>query len=146
MNIDRIKELLKLMDKNNLTEIEIEEEGLKIRLQKGGNGGKPVVISEMMVSSADAATPPAKQTPADGSADTIPAPMVGTFYTSASPEAASFIGIGDSVDADTVVCIIEAMKVMNEIKAGVEGQIAELLVENGSAVEFGQPLFRIDPA
>ncbi len=128
----KMKDLLDLMNENNLTEIEIEEDGLKIRLQKGRPPSEAVVITES-----------GEQT---AGTDTINAPMVGTFYTSPSPDSPPHIDVGDTVTPDTVVCIIEAMKVMNEIKAGVAGEVLEVLVDNGSPVEYGIPLFRIKPS
>jgi acetyl-CoA carboxylase biotin carboxyl carrier protein len=140
MKLDKIRELLDIMDANNLAEIEIEEDGVKIRLRKGE------LPSEALVTTVPAGektvTVPLTETP---SADTVNAPMVGTFYRAPSPDAPPYVDIGDSVTADTVVCIVEAMKVMNEIKSGLDGVVTEILAETGSAVEYGHPLFRIEP-
>ncbi len=141
MKLDKIRKLLDIMDANDLAEIEIEEDGLKIRLRKNGSPSETVVTT---VSAGE--KPAAAPSAGTSSADTIKAPMVGTFYGSPSPDTPPYVAVGDSVTTDTVVCIVEAMKVMNEIKAGVDGIIAEILVATGSAVEYGHPMFRIEPA
>lgn len=154
MDLEEIKQIIALMKRNELTEFELEREGGKIRIKRGPNGGSqsdtavipmPVQAAPMMVAPAPAAAPVAAPAPAAPAADTveIKSPMVGTFYRAPSPEAAPFIEVGAAVNEETVVCIIEAMKVMNEIKAEVKGVITEVLVENAKAVEFGQPLFRV---
>jgi acetyl-CoA carboxylase biotin carboxyl carrier protein len=152
VDLEEIKQIIALMKRNELTEFELEREGGKIRIKRGPNGSAgsdtavipvPVQAAPVMVAPPAAAAPAAA--PAAPAADTveIKSPMVGTFYRSPSPEAAPFIEVGASVNEETVVCIIEAMKVMNEIKAEVKGVITEVLVENAKAVEFGQPLFRV---
>ena len=151
MDLEEIKQIIALMKRNDLTEFELEREGSKIRIKRGPNGAAqfdtvPVVALPAQpapLAVASAAAPPAPNAgPAADSAE-IKSPMVGTFYRSPSPEAAPFIEVGAAVTEETVVCIIEAMKVMNEIKAEVKGVILEVLVENGKAVEFGQPMFRV---
>jgi acetyl-CoA carboxylase biotin carboxyl carrier protein len=145
MNLEKIKELVDLMNANNLTELEIDEDGVRVRLQKGSPKPESVVVTTGVSPPAPAAAPAAaesaEEAPAAG--DTINAPMVGTFYRAPGPDEPSYVDVGDKVNPDTVVCIIEAMKVMNEIKAGLEGEVAEILVESGSPIEYGQPLFRI---
>lgn len=141
MNLKKIRELLALMDANNLTEIEIEEDGVKVRLRKGRTPAETVMTTESRKEIIETSRPEELT-----ATDTVSAPMVGTFYKAPSPDAAPYVSVEDKVTADTVVCLIEAMKVMNEIKAGTEGVITEVLVENGSAVEYGHPLFRIEPA
>ncbi len=145
MDIDKLKELIDIMNSNNLTELEIEENGEKVRLQKGQPPVTVPVVSHASAPEAAAAEP---QPQAEGgtSGETIDAPMVGTFYKAPSPDEPPYASVGDKVTPDTVICIIEAMKVMNEIKAGVEGEIVEILVENGAPVEYGNPLFRIKTA
>lgn len=144
------------MKKSSLTEFEIEEEGLKLRIcrsdENQGNGAAAVPAFAAPV---PAYTPPpaGAPTPAEPAAPAteaeekgisiIKSPMVGTFYQASSPESPPFINVGDSVSKDTTVCIIEAMKVMNEIPAELSGEIKEVLVENGDAVEYGQPLFKV---
>ncbi|MCX6906586.1 MAG: acetyl-CoA carboxylase biotin carboxyl carrier protein [Verrucomicrobia bacterium] len=141
------------MKRNELTEFELEREGGKIRIKRGPNGSTqsdtaviplPVQAAPVVVAptAAPAVAAPAPAAPAADSAE-IKSPMVGTFYRAPSPEAAPFIEVGAAVNEETVVCIIEAMKVMNEIKAEVKGVITEVLLENAKAVEFGQPLFRV---
>jgi len=140
------------MKRNELTEFELEREGGKIRIKRGPNGGShtetmPVMSMPQSIASAVAhiAAPVPTPVPVAAPADNaeIKSPMVGTFYRSPAPDAASFVEIGTEVHPDTVVCIIEAMKVMNEIKAEVKGVITEVLVESAKAVEFNQPLFRV---
>ena len=154
MDLKDIKAIIDLMKKNSITEFELEEKDSKLRLKRGLNGPAPVVQSEeaipMMAMPAAAPNMSASvpmSTPAMNTGESdIKSPMIGTFYRSPSPEAASYVEVGTEVGPDTVVCIIEAMKVMNEIKAEVKGVITQALVENGKPVEFGQPLFRIRPS
>lgn len=142
--IKKVKDLISLMNENNLTEIEVEEEGTKIRLKKNNLDAVqtsiqlPSIKASLQEGSNKYLT--SKQ---DKELSEIVAPMVGTFYSSA-PGADPYVNIGDTVDEETVVCIIEAMKIMNEVKAETEGKIVEVIVENGAAVEFGQPLFRVE--
>ena len=155
MDIKDIKAIIDLMKKNSITEFELERQDSKIRLKRGPNGGTPViqydepmaggvapVLMPVAVPSASAAAP---QIPATGEVE-IKSPMIGTFYRAPSPEAASYVEIGAEISPESVVCIIEAMKVMNEIKAEVKGVITQVLVENAKPVEFGQPLFKVRPA
>ena len=136
MDLRKIKSLVELMNENALAEVDLEEEGMKVRLKKFGAGaGAP----QPAPPSAPVARPPV----ADEKGPVIQSPMVGTFYRAAAPGAKPFVEPGAKVGKDTVVCIIEAMKVMNEIKAECEGVVEEILVQNGQAVEFGQPLFRL---
>ncbi|OHE80651.1 MAG: acetyl-CoA carboxylase, biotin carboxyl carrier protein [Verrucomicrobia bacterium GWF2_62_7] len=139
------------MKRNELTEFELEREGGKIRIKRGPNGvpQSDTAVFPLPVQAAPVVAPavvaPVAAPAAVAPADTIEikSPMVGTFYRAPSPEAAPFIEVGAAVNEETVVCIIEAMKVMNEIKAEVKGVITEVLAENAKAVEFGQPLFRV---
>jgi acetyl-CoA carboxylase biotin carboxyl carrier protein len=153
VDLEEIKQIIALMKRNELSEFELEREGSKIRIKRGPNGTAqfdtvPVVALPaqpapvMAPVAAGAPTAPVKAGAAEDTVE-IKSPMVGTFYRSPSPEAAPFVEAGAAVTEETVVCIIEAMKVMNEIKAEIKGAIAEVLVENGKAVEFGQPLFRV---
>jgi acetyl-CoA carboxylase biotin carboxyl carrier protein len=151
-----IKAIIDLMKKNSITEFELEEKDSKLRMKRGTNGiappaplEEPVQMTPMpaptpMISAA-APTPVAAQVVNTGEVD-IKSPMIGTFYRSPSPEAAPYVEIGAEVGPETVVCIIEAMKVMNEIKAEVKGIVTQALVENGKPVEFGQPLFKVRPS
>ena len=161
MDIKEIKGIIDLMRKNGLSEFEYEKDGTKIRIRRGPDGEPQVIASSpglipapavLPVSAAVpvAVTPAASipATPAAPAASTLPSinsPMVGTFYSSPAPDAPPYVEVGAMVNAETVVCIIEAMKVMNEIKAEMSGTIVEILAESGKPVEFGKPLFRIKP-
>src|SRR5579871_3777508 len=142
------------MKKNSITEFELEEKDSKLRLKRGLNGPAAAQSDDsvpMMAMPAPlpvmAAAPPTSPALAANTGEIdIKSPMIGTFYRSPSPEAAAYVEVGTEVTPDSVVCIIEAMKVMNEIKAEVKGVVTQLLVENGKPVEFGQPLFKVRPS
>ncbi len=143
-----IKELIALMRRNELSEFEMETEGFRIKLKKGGEPvytQGPTVYAPLPAQPGPAPAAPAATAPAEPKAlgREITSPMVGTFYSSASPEASPYVDVGTEVTEDSVVCIIEAMKVMNEIKAETRGVIAEILIENGKPVQYNQPLFRL---
>jgi acetyl-CoA carboxylase biotin carboxyl carrier protein len=147
LDLKDIKAIIDLMKKNDLSVFEMEKDGFRLKLQKG-LGDQPVVSAPATTAPSLAAaasqTAAAPEAAADGGPlRDIVSPMVGTFYRATSPDAASFVDVGQSVNEDTVVCIIEAMKVMNEIKAETSGVIAEVVAENGKAVQFGQVLFRV---
>ncbi len=151
MDLKDIKAIIDLMKKNSITEFELERQDSKIKLKRGLNGGPAVQYEEATVPVAVPAAPtpgavaaPTPQPAATGEID-IKSPMIGTFYRAPSPEAGNYAEVGTEVNADTVVCIIEAMKVMNEIKSEVKGIVTQVLVENGKPVEFGQPLFKVRP-
>jgi acetyl-CoA carboxylase biotin carboxyl carrier protein len=152
VDLKDIKAIIDLMKKNSITEFELERQDSKIRLKRGLNGGTPAVqYDEPAIAGAAPVLPTvgvapvaAPQPVATGEID-IKSPMIGTFYRAPSPEAGNYIEVGTEVNADTVACIIEAMKVMNEIKSEVKGVITQVLVENGKPVEFGQPLFKVRP-
>jgi len=139
MELKKLKEFIKFMESNDLCELEIEEEGKKIRLKKNTAGG-PVM---QMPLPAAAEKPEVKETKDSGLE--VKSPMVGTFYRSPSPGAKPFIEIGDTINPGDVICIIEAMKLMNEIKAEVAGKVTQILIENGQPVEFGQALVKVEP-
>ena len=153
MDLKDIKAIIDLMKKNSITEFELEQQDSKLRLKRGLNGNAPATQSDDSVPMIPIPLPMAAPTvavPASVAAPMtslgeidIKSPMIGTFYRSPSPEAASYIEVGSEVSPESVVCIIEAMKVMNEIKAEVKGVVTQLLVENGKPVEFGQPLFKV---
>lgn len=150
MKIDEIKTIVRLMSENDLTEFKIEAEEYNLCIRRGGNTVAvqvPAVIPAAAPAVPAAAPAPAAE-PAPAApavaAKTVNAPLVGTFYRASSPDAAPFVKVGDKVSADTIVGIIEAMKVMNEIKAEVSGVVREILIENGQPVEFGQSLFVIE--
>lgn len=144
-DVRKVRRLVELMNEHELAEIDLRQGEQRIRLRRGQ---EPLV---QMASSAPAVqpTPAAPATPAVAAADDdaniayITSPMVGTFYTSSSPDSPPFVNVGDSVGADTVVCILEAMKVFNEIPAECSGKILARLAENGDAIEFGQKLFKV---
>ncbi len=153
MDLKDIKAIIDLMKKNSVSEFEMEKEGFKIRLKRGGGTvgmaavEEPQLIPYAAQGGGGASNPGAAAAPAKAVSNDveITSPMIGTFYRSPSPESAHYVEIGSEVDAETVVCIIEAMKVMNEIKAEAKGVITEVLVENAKPVEFGQALFKIRP-
>ncbi len=159
MDLKLIYRLIRLMDRGEVSELEIDDErvGLRIRLRRGSSppvaAPAPVVgmVGAAMVAPQASAVPPvveAARAPGDplhAGAVEFKSPMVGTLYRSASPEAEPFVAVGARVGPETTMCIIEAMKVMNEIKAETSGEILEVLVENGEPVEYGQPLFLIRP-
>jgi acetyl-CoA carboxylase biotin carboxyl carrier protein len=155
VDLKDIKAIIDLMKKNSITEFELERQDSKIRLKRGLNGTGAPVQAEDSIPAVPGPMPPAIAAPAPpviappspvatGEVD-IKSPMIGTFYRAPSPEAGSYVEVGASVTPETVVCIIEAMKVMNEIKAEVKGVVTQVLVENAKPVEFGQPLFKVRP-
>lgn len=150
IDLKTLKEYVKLMVANDLTELDLKGEGESVLLKRSGAGQPqlqyvPQAIAPAPVAHAPAA--PAAAAPAappvDEGLTPIASPMVGTFYSSSSPDAKAFINVGDKVRPDTVVCIVEAMKVFNEIRAEIAGTVEKVMVENGQAIEFGQPLFLI---
>ncbi|MEY2465830.1 MAG: acetyl-CoA carboxylase biotin carboxyl carrier protein [Verrucomicrobiota bacterium] len=153
MDLKDIKAIIDLMKKNSVSEFELEKQDFKIKLKRGPNGGIPTTVSyeeaplvtyaQPTVIAATAGAPALASS--SGSEADIKSPMIGTFYRSPSPESASYVEVGTEVGPETVVCIIEAMKVMNEIKAEAKGVITQIMVENAKPVEFGQPLFKIRP-
>lgn len=159
VDLKDIKAIVDLMKKNSISEFELERQDFKIKLRRGGGSGPaniqqfdemPVVgyaqpAGQIPAGAATAAAPAAGAPPASNDLE-IKSPMIGTFYRAPSPESAPYVEIGSEVDAETVVCIIEAMKVMNEIKAEVKGVVTQVMVDNAKPVEFGQPLFKIKPS
>jgi len=152
VDLKDIKAIIDLMKKNSVSEFEMEREGFKIRLKRNGGAvvqyddAPQIVYAPQPVAAPAAAAPQlAAAAPAVSSGLEIKSPMIGTFYRSPSPESASYVEVGTEVGPDTVVCIIEAMKVMNEIKAEVKGVITEVLIDNAKPVEFGQPMFKVRP-
>ena len=154
MDLKTIKQVIDLMKRSELSEFEFEEDGFKLRLSRESNNSVAPIIQSVAPVNPVAATPatlaPAssaeKEKAEDPDVETIKSPMVGTFYRAPSPDSANFSDVGKKVDVDSIVCIIEAMKVMNEIQAEVKGTITEILVEDGDAIEFGQPLFKYKKA
>jgi len=129
---DDVREILRLIDESGLSELRIETEGLSLHVVRDGPAPDPVAE-------------PQRTAPAGDGGTTIESPMLGVFYRAPSPGASPFVDVGTHVEADTIVCLIEVMKMMNSVPAGVAGTIAEIHVENAQAVEYGQPLFRVEP-
>jgi len=146
MDFKEIHRLIELMNENELLELELVEDSKKIRLKKKYDGGPRMIAAPMTAAPAPVAAgqPVAASGPPVGTIE-IKSPMVGTFYRSSSPEAPAYVDEGDQVSPDSAVCIVEAMKVFDEIKAEVEGTIVSILVENGQTVEYGQPMFLVKP-
>jgi acetyl-CoA carboxylase biotin carboxyl carrier protein len=152
LDLKQIKQIVDLMKRSELSEFEFEEDGFKIKIKRGSSG-VPVVTSAPLAnySAPVALAPVAAKAPAaptssggdDAGFAYVKSPMVGTFYRSPSPENPAFVENGSRVEEKTVVCIIEAMKIMNEIQSETKGTVVELLVENGQPVEYGQRLFKI---
>ena len=152
MDLKEIRQIIDLMKRNDLSLFHLEREGFKIKLRKGVDfdalpapaaaAPSPPPVS----ATAPASTPPVAAPPAAPTGTFIPSPMVGTFYLCSGPGEKPFVSIGDSVDENTTVCIIEAMKVMNEIKADKKGVILRLMVEDSTPVQYDSPLFEIQPA
>lgn len=149
-DVRRVRRLVELMIEHELTEIDLRQADQRIRLKKGGEPviamapaaqAAPVREAAPMPAAAPTAAPPKADDP---SLAVVKSPMVGTFYAAASPDSPPFIKVGDHVGPTSTVCVIEAMKVFNEIPADVSGQVVAVLVENGDPVEYGQALFRID--
>jgi len=149
MNLKEIREMINLMNENDLSEIEVEREGIKIKLKKSSadvaNYIQRSPNTYHFESHPAALKLDAKSTATPSNHLEIKSPMVGTFYLAPSPDSPPFIEVGQIVEVGQVVCIVEAMKLMNEIKSEVKGKIAEVLVENAQPVEFGQVLFTVEP-
>jgi acetyl-CoA carboxylase biotin carboxyl carrier protein len=162
VDLKDIKAIIDLMKKNSVSEFELEKEDFKIKLKRSPNGGMaapvsyeeapivtytpPTAISSVPSQMAGGAAAGGAASAASSGEQEIKSPMIGTFYRSPSPEAGPYVEVGTEVNPETVVCIIEAMKVMNEIKAEARGVITQILLENAKPVEFGQPLFKIRPS
>jgi len=162
VNMDELRELVQLINENDFSEFELEREGFRVRFRRSGqiteagSGGfglprelppSSLSATEQVASSPSVPAHPGAKAQTEASEDQdlyiIPSPIVGTFYRAASPNADAFVKIGSRVEPDTVVCIIEAMKLMNEIQAETSGEVAKIYVENGQPVEYGQPLYGI---
>lgn len=146
MDLSELKGIISLMQKSDLTELEIETQDLKLRMGRPGAGAVVThsvspLIAPQPASSASV-QPAAEQASADA-VNNFKSPMVGTFYRKPSPDDAAFVQVGDHVNKGDILCIIEAMKVMNEIQADISGEITEIFAEDGDSVEYGQPLFSI---
>ena len=147
MDMEQIKSVIGLMKEEGLDEFAIEEDGFKLSLKRRGAVVAAPAVAHAPAAPVAAPAPVAAAAPApEEGLEKITSPLVGTFYRASSPEQDPFVKAGDRVTPDTVVCIIEAMKVMNEVKAGVTGVVRRVLAENGAVVEFGQPLFEVEEA
>lgn len=147
-DLDQLRKLLQLMEKFDVTETSLQKNGESWKLRRGPRhvAVAPQAMAPAVAQAPAAAPAPAAPAEAKPAGITIDAPTVGTFYTSPTPDEPTFVNVGSTVQPDTTVCIIEAMKVFNQIPAEKAGKIVEILVENGEAVDFGQPLYRIEPA
>ncbi|MEY3143404.1 MAG: Acetyl-CoA biotin carboxyl carrier [Planctomycetota bacterium] len=154
IDIRKLKELVRLMVENDLTELDIRDEQETVTVKRPGVHAVPQVVAAPVMAAAPVAAAPAAAPAAAAAAapaavkESLPAiesPMVGTFYATPGPDKAPFVSVGSKVGPDTTVCLIEAMKIFNEIKAETSGTVEEVLVKSGQPVEFGQPLFRIRP-
>jgi len=157
VNMEELRELITLMRENGVAELELEREEFRVRLRRDSAAAEPaqVTVTPLPAAAPAPALAPAASGPShpgtqattaasqDQDLHIIPSPIVGTFYRSPSPSAEAFVKIGSNVEPDTVVCIIEAMKLMNEIQAETMGEVVKIYVENGQPVEYGQPLFGI---
>lgn len=157
MNLKELKELIELLKGTDISELEIERSGVKVRIRKGGDVTlhpamprmeyPPTAIVAPAVTELERPAAPEKQPePAKTNQVKVTSPIVGTFYRASSPDKPAYVEIGDIVKKGQVLCIIEAMKLMNEIESETAGKIVQVLVENGQPVEYGQPLFVIEPA
>jgi len=158
MDLKEIKQIVDLMKRSSLTEFEIEEKDLKLRICRQAEGAAhsasaapaahaPASMPHPAPAVAPASAPgPSAADPEEAKLHVVKSPMVGTFYRAPSPDSKPFVDIGTKIKNESTVCIIEAMKVMNEIQAEVVGTVADILVENGESVEYGQPLFKVKKA
>jgi len=151
IDIRKLKELVRLMVENDLTELDIRDEQETVTVKRPGVHAVPQVVAAPVMAAPVAAAPtaapaPAAAAPAKEVLPAIESPMVGTLYATPGPDKAPFVTVGSKVGPDTTVCLIEAMKIFNEIKAETSGTVEEVLVKSGQPVEFGQPLFRIRPS
>ncbi len=158
MDLQFVRKCIKIVNDAQIAELEIEEEGKRLRITRTFAHESQVIsmpypaAQQAPVAAAPAAHAPASPAPAAAAADTagdhheVRSPIVGTFYRSSSPDAAPYVQVGDSIGQGQILCIIEAMKIMNEIESDVAGRIVKVLVENGQPVEYDQPLFLIDPS
>ena len=143
VDIKLVRQLAELLDETSLSEIEVEDGGRKIRVVRALTMAAPVAIAAPVAAAPVAAAPAPVAAPAGDHPGTVKSPMVGTFYRSPSPESKAFVDVGAKIEDNSLVCIIEAMKIMNEIQAETKGTIVEILVENGQPVEYGQRLFKL---
>jgi acetyl-CoA carboxylase biotin carboxyl carrier protein len=159
MDLNYLKKVIKILDNSNLRDLEIEEEGLTVRLSKGSgvpaaqavHAAMPVTQAPVQHEAPVQHASEKKEANQEGGEESLPSnvyevksPMVGTFYRAPSPEADPFVNVGDSIKQGSVICIVEAMKLMNEIESELSGKVVKILVENAQAVEYNQPLFLVE--
>ena len=144
LDLEQLRELIRLLDESNLTEIEVEHDDDRIRIRRD----PAAVVATVAPSVAPVPSSPESEGETSGDTDAVfvTSPFVGTFYRAPSPDSEPFVDVGDRISTGQILCIVEAMKLMNEIEAEVEGTIVEVLVENGKPVENGDPLFRVETA
>ncbi len=151
MNIKEIKEMINLMNENGLTELEIEKDNMRVKLKKTSSGTEvfsgPLIPEGPRPAAENLTQKAVEQSPQNTAQNSVEirAPMVGTFYRAPTPETPPFAEAGQVIEPGQVICIIEAMKLMNEIKSEIKGRVSEILVDNAEPVEFGQPMFLIEP-
>ncbi len=144
-NVKKLRRLIELMKEHDLSEIDLKEADHHVRIKRGGDVIATTAAPFALTAARQTAAEPALQPAADAGMLMIKSPMVGTFYKASGPDSAAFVKVGDRIGPEKTVCIVEAMKVFNEIPAGISGQVVAILVENGAPVEFGQPLIKVDP-
>jgi acetyl-CoA carboxylase biotin carboxyl carrier protein len=147
-DVKKVRRLIELMKEHDLSELDLKQADNRVRIRRGGEVvaySAPAAALPARPAAAAAEAAPAKESVADAKMVVIKSPMVGTFYKASGPDSPPFIKVGDRIGPEKTVCIIEAMKVFNEIPSGVSGQVVAILVENGAPVEFGQPLVKVDP-
>ena len=154
MDLNLIRKLVKIVDTSGITELEIEEEGIKIKVAKKNNNTQSIVLPQTVIQTEPAESTSPSATAEKALAEVTPSeklheiksPIVGTFYRAPAPDADAYIQVSDSVSSGTVLCIIEAMKLMKEIECDINGKVVKILAENGQPVEYNQPLFLIEPS
>jgi acetyl-CoA carboxylase biotin carboxyl carrier protein len=147
-DVKKVRQLIELMEEHDLAEIDLKQGDHGVRIKRGGEVvavSAPATATRAIPRSAAPAEPAAPESAAEARMLVIKSPMVGTFYKASGPDSPPFVKVGDRIGPEKTVCIVEAMKVFNEIPAGVSGQVVAILVENGAPVEFGQPLIKVDP-
>jgi len=147
-DVKKVRRLIELMKEHDLSELDLKQADNRVRIRRGGEVvaySAPAAALPARPAAAAAEAAPGKESAADARMVVIKSPMVGTYYKASGPDSPPFIKVGDRIGPEKTVCIIEAMKVFNEIPSGVSGQVVAILVENGAPVEFGQPLVKVDP-
>lgn len=145
-NVKKVRRLIKLMKEHDLSEIDLKQADHRVRIRRGGDVFTTTMAPMVQAAARPTTTEaPARQSAEDAKMLLVKSPMVGTFYKASGPDTGPFVKVGDRIGPEKTVCIVEAMKVFNEIPSGISGQVVAILVENGASVEFGQPLIKVDP-